>query len=220
MRGKKSACIAILFAIAVLDPPGWAGESALEAKRPRETDPRVIWLRTQDRPHDQGFWHPPEMLDAEPEGLSCPRPPRLKRPRRGVDVILAHGPLLDLTEEQVKELKQRRLETRLEAVALSAKREQAELKLEATLDTDEVDLQAVRKLLHAAAEAEAELRFLDIRLSVTAEDVLTPEQRERLARINAAPWRVVPPHRARDREPRKPGVVEHDDPEEEGEDSE
>jgi hypothetical protein len=216
MWGKKSVFIAILFAIALVGPPGWADESAVESEEPRKTEARVVWPGLEGRPHEQGFWHPPEMLDPKPKELGCPGPPGLERPRRGVDAILAHAPLLDLTEEQAKELKERRLETRLKAAALSAKREQAELKLEAALDRDEVDLQAVKELLHATAQVEAELRFLEIKLSVTAGDVLTPEQRERLARITAAPWRVVPPHQARDGGAHKPTAVRHPRPRRKG----
>jgi hypothetical protein len=192
-----------------------------ESQRPRERGEQGA-LRAQEseapegpkRPKllEEGLAGPRRMLPEEwparfPRGEerqrpTPPAPPALERPRPDIDLILFHARRLALTREQVAELRERRLEARLKAVELNAQREQAHLRLEASLDQEQVDLEAVRKLLHSEAEAEAELRYLDIELSVRARGLLDPEQRRRLDEIAAA-WQPEPPGAFR---PRVPGM--------------
>ncbi len=129
--------------------------------------------------------------------------------RASADLILLRARDLELTKDQISELKERRLNARLEAVELNAAAQQAQLKLEAALDEEEVDLDAVKELIHAAAKAKAELRYLEIELSVKARGLLTDEQQARLEElVREAPWRILappePPRRGRARRRAEP----------------
>jgi hypothetical protein len=111
-----------------------------------------------------------------------------------VDIVLLRARELGLSDKQVEDLTDLRLEAGLKIVALNAAREQDCLKLDAALSRDKVDLDAVHKLLRAIADAESEICYLDIRTSAKTRELLSAEQLARLGQAPAAPgWQVVPP---------------------------
>jgi uncharacterized membrane protein len=134
---------------------------------------------------------PPEMVGA-PE---APRPgvPRWRRSLPRAEFLLERARQLELTDKQVQELRGLLLQSRLRQVDLEARLQKAWLMLDAALDADQVNLQEVSKLLHEAAEADAELQLADIETCVKARAVLTERQRRRLAEMpDGPPWRVTP----------------------------
>jgi len=140
--------------------------------------------------------------EGQPERLMVPSVPRywtepvpllLSKRLPDADAILRHAQELSLTREQVAKLKEMRLEASMKAVEWHAACARIRLKLDAALDAERVDLAAVRKMVHAEADAEAELRCLDIELSVKARELLEPEQGDRLKELVADEMPVLPP---------------------------
>ncbi|MCK4283578.1 MAG: hypothetical protein KAX44_04605 [Candidatus Brocadiae bacterium] len=123
-----------------------------------------------------------------------PQPPMPVPQRPDVEFLLAHTGELDLSADQIKELKDLRLRLRLQAIELQAGRSKAQVQLEAALDEKDVDLESVKKLLHEAGTCEIELRYLAIETAVKAKRVLTDGQIERLNEM-LRPARPLPaPH--------------------------
>jgi hypothetical protein len=111
-----------------------------------------------------------------------------------VDAILLHRRELGLSAQQVDALTKLRLDAGLRATDLNAQREQTCLRLDAALSEQKVDLEAVRNLLNAIAEAEAGMYYTGIEASVKAEQLLSADQLARLDQIVTAPaWQVLPP---------------------------
>ncbi len=119
--------------------------------------------------------------------------PQAKPQRPDVEFLLAHAGELDLSADQIKELKGLRLRLRLQAIELQAGRSKAQVHLEAALDEKDVDLESVKKLLHEAGEYEIELRYLAIEAAVKAKRVLTDGQIERLDEMLRPPPRCPRP---------------------------
>lgn len=122
------------------------------------------------------------------KGMMPPGPPPAKRGLPDVEFILSNAGELDLSPEQLKELKSSLLKARLEGIELRAEQEKAGVRLEAALDQEKVNLDAVKELIYGAAEAQAALHYLHIALCVKAKEMLTEEQRGRLKR----PWLAAP----------------------------
>jgi len=141
-------------------------------------------------PQRPGQWPVP----APPLGAPYGMRPGMPSASPGVDAILLHRWELGLSAQQVDALMKLRLNAGLSGADLNARREQAWLQLDAALSEKKVDLEAVRNLVHAIAETEAEMYYAGIVASVQAEDLLSPDQLARLDQVEAAPtWRVVPP---------------------------
>lgn len=90
---------------------------------------------------------------------------------------------LELTDEQVAKIEAKKLETKKNLIDLKAKIKVAELELKEALNKDEVDLDAVLKKVEEIGALRTEMRKLIVSSRVFFKNILTPEQREKLAEL-------------------------------------
>jgi len=127
-------------------------------------------------------------------GLPCGVQPGLPWACPAIEAILLHQQELGLSTQQADALMKLRLDASLRATDLNARREETCTRLDAALSKEKVDLMAVRNLVNAIAQAEAEMYYTGIEASVKAEQVLSADQVARLDQIMPAPtWQMGPP---------------------------
>ena len=139
----------------------------------------------------------PGMMPGMPPGMQmgmpgpgmrgCPMCPVMMRVkmRPSAEALLAHGPVLQLSEEQVAKLKEINANEQLKRVDLKAAVEKSSIKLSQLLDSEDVSLDKVKDELGNLQKAMNELLIAELKASTEAMKVLTAEQKEKAKSLRA-----------------------------------
>jgi Spy/CpxP family protein refolding chaperone len=97
--------------------------------------------------------------------------------------LIALAKKLDLSEEQIDEIKGIFLAHKKNMIRKKADRDIAELELSELVQDDDPDLEAIETKIRKIADIEANMRFSEIKTMVDAKSVLTAEQKAALKKI-------------------------------------
>lgn len=102
----------------------------------------------------------------------------------GMHGLAARAEELELTEEQVQQMRSLAMDWAEKRIDLKAAQQKAHLRLEQALRADEVDMEQVEERLDAVFQARKELMLGRIRHRTEVRGLLTDEQREKLGESN------------------------------------
>ncbi|MFQ6041527.1 MAG: Spy/CpxP family protein refolding chaperone [Candidatus Poribacteria bacterium] len=148
-----------------------------------------------EHPHPKthhGHPHPPFLASERREHE--PRPPRGHPPRHpewaphDFDFYLFLTEELSLSEEQVKQLQNIRVEFEKNEIMSKARIKVAEVELQELLDQPEVERDKVDAKIREIGAMKIEFAINDVHAMLDAREVLTPEQKEKLKKLRPIPY--------------------------------
>ena len=92
---------------------------------------------------------------------------------------------LELTDSQIAQLKEMKLDMQKKSIQNRANIEIAELEFKTLMHSEKVDLSQVKNKLKQVADLETEMKFMHISTIEKAKDILTPEQKKKLSELKS-----------------------------------
>jgi Spy/CpxP family protein refolding chaperone len=96
------------------------------------------------------------------------------------DRMLGRAERLELTDEQVTQLKKLSYDAKARLIDLESSLEKAQLEMKKQLDADGDDLAAMKKQLDAMAEIKVDIQELKLKNWIDAKNTLTEDQKQKI----------------------------------------
>ncbi len=110
---------------------------------------------------------------------------------RALHMILTHQEALKLSEEQVKTIKQVRMDSEKAQINNHSALRKAEMDFDALVAEDELDMDAIEKKAKEIGSLETEAKLIPIRTAHKVMSVLSPEQKVKFKELSASMMREM-----------------------------